>query len=170
MHRKEEPMTDSLTLSITIGDTSFEAGGPPDLVMRALSEFEKMANGHTSEPRHRNGVEQKGAPAKRSASPADNSGDKIPFGVFMQRKFNNQADRATAIFVWAKRNGGKDMLKPGEMGTLWKKIAKKPSNPTAVCQRAEKQGWLEGVGGGAYAVTGHGEKMVDKLPQASDDG
>jgi hypothetical protein len=97
------------------------------------------------------------------------TGTRVPLGIFMKRRFPNQHATAAAILTWAKRHDGKNSLKPGEMETYWKKVLKKPGNSAQICQNAEKQGWLDNVGGGAYAVTGHGESMVDKLPVADDE-
>lgn len=161
----------TLDLSITVGDATFQASGPADLVMQALAEFDKLA----ASSRHRGaGADptSKGTGGRRAGGPSGGeapTGDKVPFGVFMKRKFPNQHAMAAAIFTWAKRYDDRKTLKPGEMETYWKKVAKKPGNTTQVCLNAEKQGWLENVGGGQYAVTGHGEKMVDKLPERADD-
>ncbi|HEX2058003.1 MAG TPA: hypothetical protein VHI71_06500 [Actinomycetota bacterium] len=165
-----------LELTITLNGASFSGAGSADRVTAALERFAELVAEHRATPPSPPEAEER--PEKETAadgksaggtSGTSGSGTKVPFGVFMKRKFPNQHATATAIFTWAKRHDGKDSMKPGEMQTYWKKVLKKAGNPTQVCQNAEKQGWLENVGGGAYAVTGHGEQMVDKLPAADDE-
>jgi hypothetical protein len=165
--------SDHLNLSITIGGSSFSGAGPADQVTAAMDKFTDLLAAQGSEPPPRPPAtdekdETSDPPGDKPAPPAG-VGEKVPFGVFMKRKFPNQHATAAAIFTWAKRYDGKESMKPGEMETYWKKVLKKPGNPTAVCQNAEKQGWLENVGGGQYAITGHGEKSVDRLPAAEED-
>lgn len=142
------------------GAAEFAASGPSGLVLDAVKEFKSLLDETT--PEH---IDEKGGStgAVRDDGAATGGG-KIPFALFMKRDWPNQAAQATAIFTWAKRYDGKDRLKPGEMSVYWKKIDKKPGNPTMACQGAEKKGWLESVGNGYYALLGHGENMVEAMP------
>ena len=147
-------MSAEFDLSMRLGDAEFKAAGSPELVKEALDEFKALLD-HTPVTRQ---------PAQEAAQPtaSGGQGSKPPFAIFMKRNWPNQAATATAVLTWAKRHDGKDRLKPGEMAEYWKRFGKKPGNPTFPCQSAEKKGWLEQLGGGYYAVTGHGEAMVDE--------
>jgi hypothetical protein len=157
--------TNGFELNITVGDSSFQASGEADLVMKALAEFKTLV-ADTPAPK-RKPVEKAPPPGGGQGTGAGGagSGEKVPIAIFLRRSWPNQAAQATAIFAWAKRFDGKEKLKPGEMEAYWKKVAKKPGNPTAVCQRAEKEGWLSAEGGGYYSITGHGETMVENTPE-----
>jgi hypothetical protein len=151
-------VTDNFDLSLKFGDAQFSASGPSELVLDALGEFKAMME---KSPPSTRPVED------RNAEVSNDFGPKPPFPIFMKREWPNQAAKAAAIFTWAKRYDDKDRLRPSEMSTYWKKFDKKPGNPTMACQNAEQKGWLENVGNGNYAVTGHGENMVDGTPTLS---
>jgi hypothetical protein len=150
-------VADNFELSLRFGEAQFSASGPSDLVLEAFEEFKTLMDKAPA-------AAQVGG--RNDAGPVD-LGPKPPFAIFMKRDWPNHAAKATAIFTWAKRYDGKDRLRPSEMSTYWKRFDKKPGNPTMACQGAEQKGWLESLGNGNYAVTGHGENMVDEMPAPS---
>lgn len=146
-------MSTDFDLAVKFGDAEFKASGSSELVMQAFNDFKSLLDDPV--------VGAHASQAPTAASSSADSKSKPPFAVFMKREWPNQAAKATAIFTWAKRYDGRDRLKPGEMAGYWKRFDKKPGNPTMACQGAEKKGWLEQLGNGFYAVTGHGENMVE---------
>ncbi|GEM_PF-6287224 len=154
---KGTQVPEEFDLSMKFGEAEFSASGPSELVLDAFEEFKSL-------------IEKVPASATQGAgdrSAATALGEKPPFAVFMKRPWPNQGAKATAIFTWAKKFDGKDRLRPSEMATYWKKFDKKPGNPTMACQGAEQKGWLESLGNGYYAVTGHGENMVEETPPSA---
>jgi hypothetical protein len=150
-------MSDNFDLSLRFGESRFSASGPSELVLDALEEFKALLEKAPDEPQTSPG----------SGGGSGDLGSKPPFAIFMKRDWPNHAAKATAIFTWAKLYDGKDRLKPSEMSTYWKRFDKKPGNPTMACQGAEQKGWLESLGNGNYAVTGHGENMVNEMPASA---
>jgi hypothetical protein len=154
-------------LRVRLGDSEFSSVGAAELVREAFEEFKTLLDSRPAVV----STATAAAPPRASLGPAVVSSPevtgRVPFAVFMGRDWRNQAAKATAIYTWALRHDGRDKLKPGEMAALWKRIDKRPGNPTMACQRAERQGWLEALGGGFYAVTGHGENMVANTPPAT---
>lgn len=150
-------MADNFDLSLKFGEAEFTASGPSELVLEAFEEFKAL-------------MEKAPAAAQAKVDEASVSatlGARPPFAIFMKRDWPNHAAKAAAIYTWAKRHDGKNRLRPSEMSTYWKRFDKKPGNPTMACQNAEQKGWLESLGGGNYAVTGHGENMVDETATPS---
>lgn len=152
----QESRHQTLRVRVRVGDIEVCASGAPSDVRGVLDEF-KGALHASGEQRVRSRQPTPDGPVETR--------ERVPFAVFMKRDWPNQAARAAAIFTWVRRYEGKDRLKPGEMAAYWKRVDKRPGNPTMACQNAEKKGWLESVGGGYYAVVGHGEAMVDATPQ-----
>jgi hypothetical protein len=160
---------ETFNLSISLGESSFTASGSPELVLSAWNEFKTMVQEPPPAQDTTNGKKRERDPGsgdKRAAGRRNEDGaDRVPLPVFMKsRKWDNMAEYATGIFVWAKRHDDKEQMKPGDMVTYWKKVAKKPGRPANVCAAAAREGWLESAGSGNYAVVGHGEQMVDNKP------
>ena len=151
-------------LSITLGDATFQASGESTLVMKALGEFKALVEA---------GPKPRRQAAPKNGRPDDASGGEAadisePLAVFAKRNWSNQAAKATAIVMWAKKNENKNALKPSEIETRWRKTSGKvPANLPQVCKTAETSGWLHNEGKGQYAVTGHGEEMVNATAKSA---
>jgi hypothetical protein len=152
----------SLDLNITVGDSVFHAQGEAQDVMKALGEFKALLEG-APKPRR----QQAPPDEKQEGNGGGAPGTDQPLSVFVKRNWPGQAEKATAIVMWATHHDNKDALKPGEIEDYWRKTSgiKVPANSTAACQAAEKKGWLHNEGGGRYSVNGHGEEMVNSTPK-----
>jgi hypothetical protein len=148
----------SLDLNISVGDSAFHAQGEADVVMKALAEFKALVEAAPKTKRQVASSEEK----QDGKDDGGASGTDQPLSVFVKRSWPGQAEKATAIVMWAKHHENKDALKPSEIEDYWRKTpGKVPANMTAACKAAEKQGWLHNEGGGRYSITGHGEEMVN---------
>jgi len=155
--------TDSkdLDLSVGIGDATFTASGPADLVMKALADFRELV---ASTPTKRQARDKEGL-SKEKVTPGDGTDlpdtDK-PLATFVKRKWENQAAKATAIVLWAREREGKQSLKPSEIEAYWRKTSGSAvKNPSQVCTDAVKKGWLHNEGNGTYSVTQPGIDAVN---------
>lgn len=149
---------DTLEITLSLGDASFQASGNGDRVMAALNEF-KLLLDSSPQPKRETKPKDGNGGGGGGGGGGDTKG--TPLGVFTNRSWENQGAKATAIVLWARDNEQKASLTPNEVVAYWRKTAgKTPGNPTQVCQSAEKKGWLHNEGGGRYSVTGHGEEMV----------
>lgn len=157
------PSTDrDFDLKITVGDASFEAAGDAERVMAALAEFKALVEAGDRPKR------QSATKEKEHKDETGGTGKVQPLAVFVKRAWKDQASKYTAIVMWARDNDAKLSLSPGEIDKYWKKTpGKAPTNPSQTCKSAESKGWLQKIGHGKWAITGHGEEMVNTTPTQS---
>jgi len=155
-------------LSITIGDASFSASGPSDLVLSSFAEFKEL-------------VASGAKPPARTPKPAAVSADNqnAPDGTVETRQVTTRAlkpflgehtlkgnkEKITAILAWsAERDGEKDKLSRDELKTLWKQTGKVPAGFSRDLRAAEVEGWIESEGKGQgtvfFIAPVHGEDTV----------
>lgn len=150
------PDSGSFELNITVGDSTFQASGNADVVMKALSEFKGLLAGTPTVKRQ----------AKKTA--ADDIGDEgdggksIVLPLFIkERNPKGNLLTATAIVAWAQLHGNKPQgVTPAEALALWKTTSMKaPGNLPRDLTSAAKDGLLEKKGR-VYTVTGHGKTQL----------
>jgi hypothetical protein len=162
----------SLDLTITVGDATFHAHGPSDVVMQALAEFKVLA---AAAPPPKQQPQRRRQPEDDLPEDDDDDGDraavappqtsaasKLPLPKFLERDaIKGNPAFATAIVVWAADHEGKDALTRREIEAYWKGTSRKlPANPSRDIGGAVKSGWLVKGEGNTYSASGYGREAI----------
>lgn len=152
------PDSGSFELNITVGDSTFQASGNADVVMKALAEFKGLLADapKAKRPSKTTTVEEDSA----DDTPAD--GKTLDLPLFLKEK-NPRGNPliATAIVAWAELHDGKTGgISAADALRLWKTTSMKaPGNLARDMASAAKEGLLE-KSGRTYTVTGHGKTQL----------
>lgn len=149
------PERSGFELNITVGDSSFQASGDADVVMKALGEFKSLVGDAPKVKR-----ETKKTPDESDDQAGDGKSIVLPLFI-KERNPKGNPLTATAIVAWAQLHGGKPQgVTASEALALWKTTSMKaPGNLPRDLTSAAKDGLLEKKGR-TYTVTGHGKTQL----------
>ncbi len=160
---------ENLDLAITVGDATFHANGPSEVVMQALAEFKGLAAAvpppRKPKPKAKDDAQpadDAGADEAEATTPQTSAASKVPLPQFLSTiATEGNAKVATAIVAWAADHEGKPKLTAPEIKTYWKNTnVKVPANINRDVEKAQKQGWLIKDNSGAYAISGFGRTAI----------
>lgn len=154
----------NLDLFITVGDATFHATGPPELVMQAFAEFKVLtaiAPPGKPKPQSKEDTPEDDDGA-RAIAPQTSVASKVPLPKFLESdEIKANPAIATAIVVWAADHEGKPSLTTREIERYWKDTRLKvPGNTSRDIGVAMKNGWLIKSDGNTYSASGYGRQAI----------